>query len=526
MADHLTPIDKISFDTLMTAASENDEHIEITDREITFELNISKPTQRHAHVLAPRTTMQPVRFTNCQFDEKVSIEDLTLDGQIIFNNCVFLKEVRIASLDDVTLQDMNRFEHNIYVKTGVEKVAIEQINFKRFLFISGHGNLKLGQINEGIEPLQGDIELKHNFAIVVADSVRAVSLGTHYRGSLHELQINKCKFTRLDMLNSSFGNCCRISESVLGQFLLYEPQRPHTVLEIKSGTRISKFVFHLASFETLLCQNAHFEQFELFGSNMADSTVKLEIVTIQGLTFRDLRNRGHMAFHQVDISAGGSLTMKASDLGKTDFILCEFGRGSFEFQNAKLLDAFMAETNFPRHITSANGQNCKQEQLAFGQISTAYQKQGDTVRTLEYQAREIEAHYKDLRWFAAGPRSFSFTKFSLWLNKWSNDFGRNWGRGLLFSFGLGLILYYLLVISSDQFHIGWPSIDGRLVSAFFKFMNPLRFFETENLFKTGDDKPYLTLHPVSYFVDFFARILVAYGYYQTIQAFRRYGRKS
>jgi hypothetical protein len=55
---------------------------------------------------------------------------------------------------------------------------------------------------------------------------------------------------------------------------------------------------------------------------------------------------------------------------------------------------------------------------------------------------------------------------------------------------------------------------------------PLRFFETENLLKSGNDQPYLTLHPVSYFVDFIARILVAYGYYQTIQAFRRYGRKS
>jgi hypothetical protein len=73
---------------------------------------------------------------------------------------------------------------------------------------------------------------------------------------------------------------------------------------------------------------------------------------------------------------------------------------------------------------------------------------------------------------------------------------------------------------------GSKNIDGRLVSGFFKFMNPLRFFETENLFKGRDDTPSLTLHPLSYAIDFLALIIIAYGYYQIIQAFRRYGRKS
>jgi hypothetical protein len=103
---------------------------------------------------------------------------------------------------------------------------------------------------------------------------------------------------------------------------------------------------------------------------------------------------------------------------------------------------------------------------------------------------------------------------------------RNWGRGLLFSFATGLFFCYFLIVSSKEFHICWPTIDGRLVSAFFRFMNPLRFFETENLFKGSSDRPFLMLQPISYAIDFVARIFIAYGYYQTIQAFRRYGRKS
>jgi len=56
-------------------------------------------------------------------------------------------------------------------------------------------------------------------------------------------------------------------------------------------------------------------------------------------------------------------------------------------------------------------------------------------------------------------------------------------------------------------------------------MNPLRFFDTDALFTKGNNKPYLTLTNLSYLWDFLGRVFVAYGYYQTIQAFRRFGRK-
>jgi hypothetical protein len=56
-------------------------------------------------------------------------------------------------------------------------------------------------------------------------------------------------------------------------------------------------------------------------------------------------------------------------------------------------------------------------------------------------------------------------------------------------------------------------------------MNPLRFFELESIFKVGQERPFLSLSGWSYFWDLWGRVFVAYGFYQTIQAFRKYGRK-
>jgi len=471
-------------------------------------------------------TMKTLIYNCCLFTEKVFIGFHRKAGDIVFRNCIFEKAVTIHSLDNVGLQGKNHFLDNADIWTGKYNNTIENIAFDRYLFVHGEGNLNFQGIHSDLEKPTGEIDLKNNFEIVVLNDVKIISCGSGYKASVTELCINRCSIDRLDMHTVQFRSNCSITGSRIDQLSFFEKQPPDTTLEVKTRSHIGRLIYHLSSFERLLFQDSEIDHLELFGENAAENTVKLETLTVRELVFRDVRNNGLVALQQVTIPPSGLLQVTASNLGKTDFILCEFTGARFDFVNSKLLEAFMARTNFPRHIAPASGVNYEQEQLAFGQISAAYQKQGDTVRYLEYQAREIEAHWGALRWFPRGWRSFSFTKLSLLLNKASNDFGRNWGRGLLFSFVTGLLFYYFLIISSREFHIGWPTIDGRLVSAFFRYMNPLRFFETENLFKGSSEKPFLTLQPLSYAIDFFARIVLAYGYYQTIQAFRRFGRKS
>ena len=143
-----------------------------------------------------------------------------------------------------------------------------------------------------------------------------------------------------------------------------------------------------------------------------------------------------------------------------------------------------------------------QSQLAYGQLHAAYEKVGDTVRSIEYLANELHAHYYVLSWKSKVFPYINFTKLNLFLNLVSNDFGRNWARAIgIAVFIVGVPLFYALTISTVEYSFGFPlSLDSHFIGAFLRFMNPLRNLEIENIFdpvKTG-----LGLTGISYVIDF------------------------
>jgi len=239
--------------------------------------------------------------------------------------------------------------------------------------------------------------------------------------------------------------------------------------------------------------------------------------TIDNLEFEKVFNKGSITLRDIRIADHGTVSFRSSNLGKTDFILCDFTRAKLIFENSKLTESFFAESSFPRIVIGRGGINHNQAQLAFGQIAAAYQRQGDNVRALEYNAREVEALYRATRW-----KSWDILKkFNLWLNFISNNFGRYWMLGVVFSVFVGLLFFCFLLITTDKYEIGFPTIESTLVPVYLRFMNPIRFVDLESLFGAVSVK----LNNWSYFWDLLGRVFLTYGYYQTIQAFRRYGRK-
>ncbi len=200
-----------------------------------------------------------------------------------------------------------------------------------------------------------------------------------------------------------------------------------------------------------------------------------------------------------------------------------FSKSKFEFEKSQINEIFISETDFPEYTYTGKEINHGQGKLAFGQLQTVFQRQGDTVRSYKYLAKEVKNYYKQIDLFS----NKFFTKLNLFLNYISNDFGRNWILGFAFSFGIGFIFFYFLILSTKEFSFNFPiSFKWDFTEPFLKFMNPLRHFDTEDIFKKSSNiKCYLTLSNCSYLWDFFGRIFVAYGYYQTIQAFRKFGRR-
>ncbi|MDO5105100.1 pentapeptide repeat-containing protein [Capnocytophaga sp.] len=108
----------------------------------------------------------------------------------------------------------------------------------------------------------------------------------------------------------------------------------------------------------------------------------------------------------------------------------------------------------------------------------------------------------------------------LWFNKNSNDFGTNWMVGVNFTFIVGLITYLLILIPIS--HKLKPNFEPEGIGLFLRY-----YGELLNPLKWNDIKPFeQELGSWQYIIAFIGRIFIGYGYYQTIQAFRKYGKSS
>ena len=109
-------------------------------------------------------------------------------------------------------------------------------------------------------------------------------------------------------------------------------------------------------------------------------------------------------------------------------------------------------------------------------------------------------------------------KIVLWFNKNSNEFDTNWITGVNFSILVGIITYFMVLlfmnddIELDTSHRGISNFITSLVDVF----NLTKWVNLEIIDIRLEGFPYLLL--------FIGRIFIGYGYYQTIQAFRKFGK--
>jgi hypothetical protein len=113
-------------------------------------------------------------------------------------------------------------------------------------------------------------------------------------------------------------------------------------------------------------------------------------------------------------------------------------------------------------------------------------------------------------------------KFILWLNRYSNHYRSDFRNGLSFTIIVTTIFGLLTLIFTEEFqrHFCWGCefnkdyfIKG--VKFLFNFLNPTRRITYLDSFD-------LRFYGIAYLFDFFGRMAVGYGIYQTIQAFRKF----
>lgn len=111
----------------------------------------------------------------------------------------------------------------------------------------------------------------------------------------------------------------------------------------------------------------------------------------------------------------------------------------------------------------------------------------------------------------------------LWLNRVSNNHGLNPWQGILFTSIVAAIFFFpnLFLLKNPYWEWGW---DG--FSAFFNVCGTTLELYIKAIYAVHNIDFLREYNPmgITYVLDMLGRILVSYGYYQTITAFRKYGK--
>jgi hypothetical protein len=463
----------------------------------------------------------PIHFKECTFKNAVKLSRPSITGEFVFEDCTFEDDFSSDFLFSDSIQGKSTFKKDCSLSCNGGKLSVKDLSVTGTLHLNSSGDL-LELININVEKKVQDQK------IILRSTSNEVKLENIFCADMKVLSLSgrlnsilKLTCNNITLNGPWNSTILKLDRLIADKIAIQNISNSQNEIIVSNNSKIGSLKIPLNKLTRFEISDSDAEKLNLIGKNENSNSIIIKNVqNIKELNFVDVINEGSITLWNLTLQKGSQIGIYSSDLGKAKFIKCEFTKAEFCFENSQVTEIFLSETDFPTVVHLKGIINHAQSQLAFGQLTTAFTKQGDTVRSLAYQAQEIEAHYRHINWRS---QDF-FKKLSLFLNKYSNNFGRYWFWGLLFSFGAGAMFFFLILIFAHGYHFSF-NYNEDYFEAFLKFMNPLRFFDTDALFNFRDKRNRLTLNGSSYVFDFLGRIFVAYGYYQTIQAFRRFGRR-
>jgi len=278
------------------------------------------------------------------------------------------------------------------------------------------------------------------------------------------------------------------------------------------------------------------------GSAGQASTIQLESFKIASIEFVSFINQGNVFVSGLNgVSANDLIDLRSiinadseatvykvepptlkifdSDLGKINFISCDFSKNKLIYRSSKIVEIFLAGTSMPVEIQG----DLENQQTGYAQLKKVFDNRGDSVASIDYQKRELNAHFQSLMRRNWTRRGF-WEWVTLGLNKCTNDFGTSWWRTLsLFLLSMGaLFIFHNIAIGYgpgsynevDELKNFWE-----ILFLFPEFLVPLH--KADYI----PDTVGLSVTNWSRLWDFVGKVWGGYLIYQFVQAFRKYGRR-
>lgn len=306
----------------------------------------------------------------------------------------------------------------------------------------------------------------------------------------------------------------------------------------------------------ILMRNCHFDSTANISQNYYDtlSCLDFSFSTINSLFFidSDLGNdMGEPINLEKEISFSKSLITKdafiflrninkGNDAKKQGCLNFKYANilGTVTVQDSKLYCIKLDKSTLIGDINIENVETDYDSRESIVKVKNSYLKRNDVVNSLAYKAKEMKYYSEHLNFkspylnkiFGGAKEKNEYIKGKdsieeyvlLNLNRISNSFGMSWIRGVIFTCITALFFFFLInTWGMDSSHLfvlyryGWDGF-GDIWKNYLHMFYLLDFKD-----KFSSDIKLNALGETLFFV---SKIFVSYGIYQTISAFRKYGK--
>ncbi|MEM9831115.1 MAG: hypothetical protein AAF944_10790 [Bacteroidota bacterium] len=292
-------------------------------------------------------------------------------------------------------------------------------------------------------------------------------------------------------------------------------------------------------------QNLDIKKLGISGVNPS-ANLELNYCDLHDIKLDKLNNNGLITFMSCEATGENpKIFFTNSYLGKTRFFNFNFA----QFTNIHIVDSVLIDiicvrvtwfsddqllrSDLERLLHNNDNDEQKHQYISghygirreiYRQIKYALEKQGDRTQALRFQARELEAHRKELKFNKK--RHFN-DRLTLWFSR-TNNMGVNWLRPLAWLFGATIFFFLLFVWSlSDNLEMYYPPkiIDfSGSFTEYHKYLhilpqlfNPARVLERMLPVEEGKH-----LSGWIYTIDAIHRVILAFFIFQIVSAFRKY----
>ena len=507
---------------------------------------------------------------NCVFENEITIQNCTFNREFNFINNIFEKSINLKDniFDNIKFSN-STFKYNIQIINNTFKGDFNLFTATKFENIANFNHCKfLGKT------------LNFTFAIFNGQtSFQNIFFSENTNFIFNKVKINgKCHFMGSKFHGTTRFSCNFNDNVIFG--LSTEDDKKETEFFGKTsfaGTTFEKKVrFHHCIFhERVSFENAKFKNLIDFFDSTFEKEQQFYKVDFEDVgVFSNTHFKGETQFLYCTTTSKTYLNFESAtfekclDLSRSNF------NNNINFWNItingddKISEYKHYKNSFGIHKNPPSSYRLIRE--SYRKIKKSFSDNGDKIGEVEYNSREQNIYKKELKEITTKSTTklfkylFYFLSYELifilllcmfinypflsfiisglypfiylfiifcknindlsmlYLNKWSNNYGRSWIRGIFFTLLIGMIVFGALSSNTNLiFKFEKVGVEN-FIHDFIKIINilDLKPFDDENenyLFSESKDW-------VFYLILFIGRIFIGYGYYQTIQAFRKYGK--